>query len=248
VFTELKDALNTIWEVQPKPGISLIELARDRAFGFAMVLIIWFLMLVSLVMSAALAGLARVAGTHVGGLQLVESLVSLLLTMLLFALIYRLLPDVQVAWRDVWLAAATAAIAFAAGKHLFGIYLGHSTLGSSFGAAGSLIIIILWTYCSCLILLFGAEMTQVHAQQRHVPIVPSDKAVHVTEHERIQQGIPRKEDIERAVHEEQEGREAASGEPSTPQGRKFPLRVVAVAASATTCALIWLVKGRNAKR
>ena len=205
VFTELKDALNTIWEVQPIPGISLIALARDRLFAFAMVLVIWFLMLVSLVMSAALAGLSRFAGTNVGGLQFAESAISLALTTLLFALIYRILPDVDVAWRDVWLGAAVTAFLFTVGKSLFGLYLGHSTIGLSYGAAGSLVIVILWTYCSCLVLLFGAEITQVHARLRHATIVPTDKAVHVTEHERAQQGIPRTEDIKDAVKKEEDG-------------------------------------------
>jgi membrane protein len=203
VFTELKDALNTIWEVQPIPGISLIALLRDRVFAFAMVLVIWFLMLVSLIMSAALSGLSSLAGPNVGGLQLVESSISLMLTTLLFALIYRILPDVEVAWRDVWLGAVVTAVLFTIGKSLFGLYLGHSTIGVSYGAAGSLVIVILWTYCSCLVLLFGAEITQVHARLRHARIVPSDKAVHVTEHDRVQQGIPRTEDIKDAVSKEE---------------------------------------------
>jgi membrane protein len=203
VFTELKDALNTIWEVQPKPGLSLFVLARDRLFAFAIVLVIWFLMLVSLVMSAALAALSEFAGAKAAGLQVAESLTSFLLTTLLFALIYRILPDVRVAWRDVWLGAAVTAVLFTLGKALFGLYLGHSTLGASYGAAGSLIIVILWTYCSCLILLFGAEMTQVHARLRHASIVPTETAVHVTEGERVQQGIPRTKAIEHAVHMEQ---------------------------------------------
>jgi membrane protein len=248
VFTELKDALNTIWEVQPKPGMSLLVLARDRIFGFAMILIVWFLMLVSLLMSALLNGLSRYAGADVGALQLIESVMSLLLTMLLFALIYRILPDVHVAWRDVWLGAAVTAGLFALGKYAFGIYLGHSTLGSSFGAAGSLIIIIFWAYCSCLILLLGAEMTQVHAQLRHAPIEPTEKAVHVTEHDRIQQGIPRKAEIERAMREEQEARLASDGGVAQ-EGRSWrsPVRMIALAASATAVAALWIAR-RIARR
>jgi membrane protein len=206
VFTELKDSLNTIWEIQPKPGLSLLALARDRLFAFAMVLVIWFLMLVSLVMSAALAALSQFAGSY-AGVQFAESVLSLLLTTVLFALIYRILPDVQVAWRDVWLGAAVTALLFTVGKALFGLYLGHSTIGVSYGAAGSLIVVILWTYYSCLILLFGAEMTQVHARLRHAEIVPSEKVVHVTEHDRVQQGIPRAEDIRHAVIAEESSRD-----------------------------------------
>jgi membrane protein len=199
VFTELKDALNTIWEVQTKPGLGLVQMIRARFFAFAMVLVIWFLMLVSLVSSAAMAALSRVATAYISGFQAIEAGLSLALVTLLFALIYRILPDVKVAWRDVWLGAAATAVLFTIGKSLFGIYLGHSTIGSSYGAAGSLVIVILWTYYSCLILLFGAEMSQVQARLRHAPLAPTDQAVHVTEHERVRQGIPRAESIAEAA-------------------------------------------------
>ena len=135
VFTELKDALNTIWEVQTKPGLGLVQMIRARFFAFAMVLVIWFLMLVSLVSSAAMAALSRVASTYFTGFQAIEAGLSLGLVTLLFALIYHILPDVKVAWRDVWLGAAATAVLFTIGKSLFGIYLGHSTIGSSYGAA-----------------------------------------------------------------------------------------------------------------
>jgi membrane protein len=197
VFTELKDSLNTIWEIQPKPGLGLLEMVRYRFFAFAMVLVIWFLMLVSLVASAAMSAVSQHAPTFLG-FQAVESLVSLALITLLFALIYRVLPDVLVAWRDVWFGALTTAILFVVGKSLFGLYLGHSSIGTSYGAAGSLVIVILWTYYSCLILLFGAEITQVQAKRRHARLIPNETAVHVTEHDRSQQGIPRTEAIERA--------------------------------------------------
>jgi len=201
VFTELKDSLNTIWEVQPRPGLALLEMVRDRFFAFAMVLVIWFLMLVSLVASAAMSALGQYATSYLVGFQFGESLLSLALITLLFALIYRVLPDVSVCWRDVWFGALITATLFVVGKLLFGLYLGQSSIGTSYGAAGSLVIVILWTYYSCLILLFGAEMTQVQARLRHAKRVPNDTAVHVTEHARAQQGIPRTKDIERAVEE-----------------------------------------------
>lgn len=201
VFTELKDALNTIWEVQPKPGLGLLEMVRDRFFAFAMVLIIWFLMLVSLVMSTALSAAGRIAFTPLGGFEFLEPAFSLLLITCLFALMYKVLPDATVAWQDVWLGAGVTAGLFVVGKSLFGLYLAHSTVGSNYGAAGSLVIINLWTYYSCLILLFGAEMTQVQANLRHAHVEPKEKAVHVTEHDRIQQGVPRTEDVKRAAEE-----------------------------------------------
>jgi membrane protein len=246
VFIELKDALNTIWEVQPKPGLSLMVVLQDRLFGLAMVLIIWFLMLVSLMMSAALSGLSRFAGLDIGFLQFVESLVSLALTAVLFALIYRVLPDVHVAWRDIWLAAAVAAVLFGIGKQLFGLYLGHSTIGTSYGAAGSLIIVILWTYCTCLIVLFGAEMTQVHAGMRHAPVVPTEKAVALSEHDRLQQGIPRLEDIERAASDRpKQAEHPGSGKPLPGRRAGSALRSAAVVLSAAMLVAIWWLKVRR---
>jgi membrane protein len=192
VFTELKDSLNTIWEVQPKPGIGLLKMVRYRFFAFAMVLVIWFLMLVSPIASAAMSAVSKYAP----GFQVVESLVSLGLITLLFALIYRFLPDVSVAWRDVWIGAITTALLFVVGKSLFGFYLGHRTIGTSYGAAGSLVIVMLWTYYSCLILLFGAEMSQVQAKLRHAKQVPNGTADQVTECDSALQGIPRTADIQ----------------------------------------------------
>jgi membrane protein len=148
-----------------------------------------------------MSALAQYVSAYVVGIQFLESLLSLTLITLLFALMYRVLPDVKVSWRDVWLGALTTALLFVVGKSLFGLYLGHSSIGTSYGAAGSLVIVILWTYYSCLILLFGAEMTQVQARLRHARLVPNDTAIHVTEHARAQQGIPRTEDIKRAADE-----------------------------------------------
>jgi membrane protein len=117
----------------------------------------------------------------------------------LFALIYKVLPDAQVTWRNVWLGAALASFLFGVGKWLFGVYLGHSAIGSHYGAAGSLVIVVLWTYYSSLILLFGAELTQVTSTMHGERIKPVDKAVNVSEHERVQQGIPRTADVDAAV-------------------------------------------------
>jgi membrane protein len=211
VFTELKDSLNTIWEVQPKPGLGIVQMIRDRFFAFAMVLVIWFLMLISLMASVAMTAFTRFAVSYWAGFQFVESTISLLLISFLFALIYRVVPDVNVRWRDVWLGAIMTATLFVVGKSLFGLYLGHSTMGTSFGAAGSLVIVILWVYYSCLILLFGAEMTQVEARLHRTPLEPTETAVHVSEHQRHQQGIPRREAIVRAC----ESQEASSDPPDT---------------------------------
>jgi membrane protein len=167
VFVELKDALNTIWGVQPKPGSGARNFVKDRLLSFAMVLGIGFLLLVSLVLNAALAGL----GTFASGLLpeqkllwgAVNFLVSLGVITLLFAMILKLLPDVQIAWRDVWVGAFVTALLFNLGKFLIGYYLGRSSTVSIYGAAGSFIILLLWVYYSAQILFFGAQFTRLNA-------------------------------------------------------------------------------------
>lgn len=199
-FTELKDSLDTIWEVRPKPGLGIVAMIRDRFLSFAMVLVIGFLLLVSLMVSAGISVMSKTALSFVSNevilLQGAHFVVSMLIITVLFALMYRLLPDAEVWWQDVWLGAITAAGLFALGKGLFGIYLGHSTLASSYGAAGSLVIVVVWVYYSALILLFGAEMTQVQARLRGHEIVPTEQAVHLIEPKRVQEGIPHRQEIE----------------------------------------------------
>jgi len=203
VFVELKDALNTIWEVQTKPGLGILEMIRDRILSFAMVLVIGFLLLVSMITSTVLSIIEKALPHYLPVpaqlLEIGNIAISFAVVALLFALIYKVLPDAEVEWKDVWLGAALTAVLFAVGKTLFGWYLGRSTIGSSYGAAGSLVIVVLWTYYSALILLFGAEVTQVVAVRRGKRHIPTEKAVHVTEHDRLQQGIPRLEDIAAAA-------------------------------------------------
>lgn len=208
VFVELKDSLNTIWEVRPKPGLGLVEMIKDRLLSFAMVLVIGFLLLVSLVTSAMLSALGRQLSLYlplpVGFWTAGDFLVSFGVITLLFALIYHSLPDAVVAWRHVWLGAAVTALLFVFGKMLFGWYLGHSTIGSSYGAAGSLVIVVLWTYYSSLILLFGAEVSFVAAQQAGAKVVPVALAVHVDEHDRVQQGIPHRDQVLASIEHERQ--------------------------------------------
>lgn len=200
-FTELKDSLNTIWEVQPKPGLGLWEMAQARFLSFAMVLIIGFFMVVSLMASAMLAAMSERLTLTSPGLfaQAGHQAISFLLVTLLFALIYKVMPDAIVGWHDVWIGAATTSLLFAIGKWLFGLYLGHSTIGAGYGAAGSLVIVVLWTYYSSLILLFGAEVSQVQAKLAGEEIIPTKQAVHVTEHARIQEGRPHHESVEQSL-------------------------------------------------
>jgi len=157
LFGELQAALNTIWEVPAQPGHGIIGVLKNRFLSFAMVLGMGFLLLVSLLVSAELAA----TGHLVGGLfpamaslaQILNFLVSILVTTLLFAMIYKYLPNVAIAWKDVWIGATATALLFTAGKFLIGLYLGTSGVTSAYGAASSLVIILMWVYYSAQIFL-----------------------------------------------------------------------------------------------
>lgn len=195
VFGQLQDALDTIWEVAPKPGQGIMAIIRQRFISFTMVLGIGFLLLVSLVVSAGVTAVGTLIGDRIPQsaflLQLVNFVISFGVIMLLFALIYKVLPDVTIGWRDVWMGAAVTALLFTIGKLLIGLYLGSSSVGSAYGAAGSFVILLLWIYYSAQILLFGAEFTQVYARTYGSRIVPSKNAIQLSETDRIKQGIPR---------------------------------------------------------
>jgi membrane protein len=193
VFGELQDGLNTIWGVTPKPGRRIRDILRERFWSFAMVVGIGFVLLVSLVLSAWLAAV----GTYVGsllpappaGLEALNFVISFVVITGSFALIFKLLPDVKIAWRDVWLGAAVTSLFFTVGKFLIGLYLGKSAVASAYGAAGSLVIIVVWVYYSAQILLFGAEFTKVWTKRRGSGFVPEQTAVPVTQEARAEQGL-----------------------------------------------------------
>jgi len=179
VFGELQDGLNTIWGVTPKRGRHVIDIVKERFWSFAMVVGIGFLLLVSLALSAWLAAL----GTYVGyllpappaALEALNFVISFAVITASFALIFKLLPDVSIAWRDVWLGAAVTSLFFTLGKFLIGLYLGKSAVASAYGAAGSLVIIVVWVYYSAQILLFGAEFTKVWAKRRGSGALPEKR-------------------------------------------------------------------------
>jgi membrane protein len=194
VFGELQDSLNTIWEVKPKPGRGLRGLVQDRLLSFGMVLAVAFLLIVSLVVSAVLSGVGQFVGGTTGALaplwHAIDLLVSLAVLTVLFGAIFKFLPDVEVAWRDVWVGAATTSLLFSVGKFLIGFYLGRSSTMSVYGAAGSLVLLLLWVYYSAQILFFGAELTQVYANRRGARVVAAPNAEPVTDEARAQQGMP----------------------------------------------------------
>lgn len=179
-FVELQDALNTIWGVAPKPGRRLWITLRARLLSFAMVLVIGFLLLVSLVISTALTLLSNFLSGLLPGFDLfwlgVNFLISLSVITLLFGLLFKVLPDVIVAWRDVWLGAAVTALLFVVGKSLIGFYLGQQSFGSAYGAAGSLVVLLIWVFYSAQIVLVGAAFTQVYATQYGQGVEPSEQA------------------------------------------------------------------------
>jgi membrane protein len=166
-FLELQAALNTIWRVKPRPGSNLTGFLLDRVRSFGLVVAVGFLLMVSLAVTAALAALNGWLGSYVPDVPLlwrgVSTFVSLLVTTGLFALLFRFLPDVHIRWRDVMTGALATAVLFTIGQQLIGLYLGQSSMASSYGAAGSVMILLLWVYYSCQILLLGAEFTRVYA-------------------------------------------------------------------------------------
>src|SRR5205085_11144726 len=159
----------------------------------AMVLGVAFLLLVSLVVSAGVAACVELLGElHVGFVgHILNEGVSLVVVTLLFAVIFKFLPDAKIAWRDVWLGAALTALLFEVGKFLIGLYLGHSGVASAYGAAGSLAVLLIWLYYSSQIFLYGAEFTKAYANKFGSRIAPSENAVRVTDLERARQGMPR---------------------------------------------------------
>jgi len=167
VFGELQNALDRIWRAPARAATSgLWNLLRTRLLSFGMILGVAFLLMVSLVFSAALAALGKWWGPAFGSLAHgVDLLVSFGLITVVFALIYRYIPRVHVAWHDVWLGAAVTSLLFAVGKFLIGLYLGKATVASTFGAAGSLVVLMVWMYYSAQIFLFGAEFTWVYAHR-----------------------------------------------------------------------------------
>lgn len=167
VFGQLHDAFNVIWDVEQKETGGMLDTIKDRFFSFTMVLGVGFLLLVSLVISSVLAGLNELINSSMPTLiflaQMINFFVSFGIISLLFALIFKIVPDIEIEWRDVWIGAIVTAFLFTVGKWGIGLYLGNSAPSSTYGAAGSLIVILLWVYYSTQILFLGAEFTQVYA-------------------------------------------------------------------------------------
>ena len=181
VFAQLQEALNTIWGVENKEGLGILQILRNRFFSFMTVLGSGFLLLASLVLSAGLAAIGHKLEYLLPGpeplIQVINFLVSFGVITVLFAMIYKMLPDVSIQWSDVWIGAGMTSLLFTIGKFLIGLYLGKSDVGIVYGAAGSLIVILLWVYYAAQIFLLGAEFTAVYASSHGSRLETSKNAM-----------------------------------------------------------------------
>ena len=187
-FATLQESLNDIWNLKPKPRNGALQFLKTRVLSLGLVLSVGLLLLVSLVLSAGLAGLngylrARLPDVAVGLFYILDVVLSLGLTTALFAVLLRFLPDARVAWRDIWPGAILTAFLFVIGKYLIGLYVSKTDPGSAYGAAGSIIVLLVWVYYSSLILFFGAEFTQQFLAQFGRKVQPEAYAVGVVEKE-----------------------------------------------------------------
>jgi membrane protein len=190
VFTILQTALNKIWHVKPKPKREWLKLLKDRAISFAIVLSMGFMLAVSLALDTFITAFTdfieqQFFDSPISLLWIINFIISFALVTLVFGLIFKVLPDAKIRWRDVWVGAMITAVLFVAGKFLIGVIIGNSTLTSTYGAAGSVVVILLWVYFSTIILLLGAEITQVYAREVGQHIEPASHAIRIKENEQV---------------------------------------------------------------
>lgn len=184
VFVSLQNAINHIWHIKPRPEKGIIKFIINRLLSFSLVASIGFILLVSLVLDAVLAIVNNYFIEHVIDLPInlvtiANFVLSQLILIVVFALMYKILPDAKVRWKDTWIGALITMILFGVGKYLIGIYMGNSDLGSSYGAAGSLVILLIWVYYSVVIFLFGAQINYYIAEHMGGNIIPKNQAVKV---------------------------------------------------------------------
>lgn len=203
VFGQLHDALNTVWEVTPKPGRGLLGTIEDRFLSMTMVLGIGFLLMVSLVVSAGIGAVDKFARDVLPSVEILLQILSFIISYgiitLLFAMMFKILPDVEIRWKDVWVGAVFTALLFNLGKLAIGLYLGNSSTASTYGTAASFVVLLLWIYYSAQIFLFGAEFTQVYTQRYGSRMKPDEDAIALTEEARAQQGIPTRQQLKQAA-------------------------------------------------
>ena len=208
VFAELQDSMNTVWEVKPRPDMSWWDLIKKRFLSMGMVFGIIFLLLVSMFVTSTLSvALDKVVGggdDNAGFLAkaaafVADFVITVLVVGVLFTMIFKYLPDVKIRFRDVWLGGLLTAVLFKFGQYGLAAYFKYGSTTSAYGAAGSLVAVLLWAYYSACILLFGAEFTQVSAKMFGARIEPDKDAVPVTDEERAQHGMPRQRDVQESA-------------------------------------------------
>lgn len=188
IFTEIQDTLNIIWRVRPKPKKGLVKLLQNRILSFSMIISLGFLLVVSLVVNGLVAAISDRLTIYFPDITVMLVLAfNVILTFIiisaLFAIIFKFLPDVRISWKDVRVGAIATALLFMLGRYLIGLYLQLAGTGSTYGAAGSIIVILTWVYYTAAILYFGAEFTQVYAEKFGTSIRPAPYAVHVVQQE-----------------------------------------------------------------
>lgn len=186
VFYQLQQILNQMWGVKPKPKAKILKLIKDRLFSFGLVLIVGFLLLVSLILSAALAAVSTWVSGHISEslsvlMKALDFVASLAVITILFAAIFKFLPDAKIRWKDVWPGALLTAVLFVVAKFALGIYFGTSNPGSAYGAAGTIVLIMLWVSYAGLIILFGAEFTKQYADKFGKHVEPAEGAIAVSD-------------------------------------------------------------------
>jgi len=191
VFITMQDALNKIFKVKPKPkGMGILKLVKDRVLSFSILVGIAFIMLVSLTVNAVISALSTELESLIGGISMlltkVTSLVlPLVVITLLFAMIFKVLPDARVQWRDTWVGAGVTAVLFSIGRYFIGIYIKNGNVGGLYDTAGSIMIVMVWVFYASIIVFFGAVFTYVFADEMNTTIKPSDYAVRVEQKEII---------------------------------------------------------------
>jgi len=247
VFNELHNSLNIIWEVKEEKAESFWQAVKkaivDRFLSFTMVLGIGFLLLVSLVISAGLSATQELLGSAFPipefFLQILNLIISIGVITVLFAMIYKYLPDAEVPWRYVWLGAFVTAILFSLGKMLIGIYLGNSAVASSFGAAGSLVLLLIWVYYSAQILFFGAEFTQVYVNTYGPKILPENEAAATESDSKTPRDVKRRSTSPVPSPSHQLGRITYTTEQDNKQFARFVLGLVMTSFFTGIMTTIW---------
>jgi membrane protein len=260
-FGQLQDSLNTIWGVTTKPGKNVGAFIRDRCFSMAMVLGVGFVLLVSMALSAfvvAFAGyISALAAVPAWLVPVLNDVVNFAVIAILFALIFKVLPDVRILWRDVWVGAVGTGFLFTLGKFLLGVYLAREATASAYGAASAFVVILLYIYYASVILYFGAEFTKVYAKYRGARFEPSRYAVRITDFERAEQGMPHQSQIEAAAQRLEPGHKSAafdskthrlrSSDPARLKPSTGPLKFLSVALIiGAATGMVW--SQRNGKR